>query len=76
MLPRQTKNAAKVIAVFMGNQYPRQVGWLTTKALHAAHGFPQTEATIEHEAGLPRLDEQRVTRAAAAERGKTDHCNC
>lgn len=76
MLSRQTKNAADVITMFVRHQYSGKIGRQLAQAQHTGSGLPQPEATIEHYARCPRLDKQRVTSAAAAERGKTDHCNC
>ena len=75
-LAGQSKYACNMVAMFMGNQDAGQIGGGSAKTLQAGHGFPQPEAAVEHQASCPMLDKERIPRATAAERGKTDHCNC
>ena len=76
VLAGQAEDTAHMIAMLMGNHDTGQIGGMLAETQHAGGGFPQPEAAIEHQTGFPRLDKQRVTGAAAAERGETDHCNC
>src|SRR6185369_2899135 len=74
--PGEAKSAPQVIAMLVSDKDAGQVSRLTPKSGKPGHGFPQPEAAIEHQAGVATLDQQRVTRTAAAERGETNHCNC
>lgn len=70
------KYTTDVVAVFMGNQNARQVFRTPSQTGKSPDRFALAEAAIDHQAGGAALDQQRVPRAATAERRKTYHCNC
>src|SRR5574343_646636 len=72
----QTKNTADMVAMLMRDNDAGQVLHPPFEPLQTRLGFLEPEAAIEHQAGFARLDEQRITSAATAERGETNHCNC
>lgn len=76
VFPRQAENTAEVIAVFVGNENTGNLLGRTPLFLQPGHAFAQAEAAIDHQAGRPSLDKQRISCAATTERGKADHCNC
>ena len=76
ILAGQSEHTADMVTMLVRHDDAVEIARLATNTQQTGHGLPQPEAAIEHQGGLTGLDEQRVTGAAAAERGKTDHCNC
>jgi len=76
MTPGKGEYTADVVAVFMGDQYARQVFRTPSQTCKSLERFALTEAAIDHQTGGATLDQQRVPCAAAAERRKAYHCNC
>ncbi|HOT83611.1 MAG TPA: hypothetical protein PLQ12_09965, partial [Candidatus Defluviicoccus seviourii] len=74
--PGEGKDTADVVTMFMGYQYPVDLFGQAAQARQAPDRFTLAEAAIDHQAGCAAFDEQRVSRAAAAERREPDHCNC
>ena len=76
MTPGKWKYTTDVVAVFMGNQNPRQLFRTPPQTGKSPERFTLAEAAIDHQAGRAALDQQRVPRAAAAKRREPYHCNC
>ena len=66
-LSGKSKNATNVVAVFVGDENAGNVTGLAPEILESGHGFPQPEPTVQHQASRLTFDQQRITRAAAAE---------
>jgi hypothetical protein len=76
MTPGKGEYTADVVAVFMGDQYARQVFRTPPQTGKSPDCLALAKAAIDHQAGGAALDQQRIPRAAAAKRRKTYHCNC
>jgi hypothetical protein len=76
MTPGKGKYTTDMVAVFVGNQNPRQLFRSPLQTGKSPERFALTEAAIDHQAGCAALDQQRVPCAAAAKRREAYHCNC
>jgi len=76
MTPGKGKYTTDMVAVFMGNQNPRQLFRSSPQTGKSPDCFTLAEAAIDHQAGCAALDQQRVPCAAAAKRREPYHCNC
>lgn len=65
-----------MIPVFVGNQDPGNIFRLPPKTGETPKRLALPEAAVDHQTGSIAFDQQCVTRAAAAQRCKPDHCNC
>ena len=75
MACRQLEGAGDMIAVFVGNEDAGQSLRRQAKTVQLECDLARTEAAVEKEAGCPRLDNQRVATAAAAQRSKAHYFN-
>jgi hypothetical protein len=62
--------------MFVGNDDPGQLTGMNAQAPEPEGRLAQAEPAIEEDSRGTALDEQRVTRAATAERCEADHFNC
>ena len=76
MTPGKGKYTTDMVAVFMGNQNPRQLFRSPPQTGKSPDRLALAKAAIDHQAGGAALDQQRVPRAAAAKRREPYHCNC
>ncbi len=74
--PGKRKDAAHMIPVFVGHQNPGNIIRLPIQAGETAERLALPEAAIDHQTGGIAFDQQGITRAAATQRCKPDHCNC
>ena len=74
--PGKWKDTPNMIAVFMSHKNPGNIAGFPFQAGKTAKRLAQPETTIDHQAGGIAFDQQCVTRAAATQRCKPDHCNC
>ncbi len=62
-----------MIAVLVGDEHSIELFRHHTQTGEAPCKLARREATVDQQARTPRLDQQGVTLAAAAQRGETDH---
>ena len=71
MLAGKARHATHMIIVLMCHNDAVDIVRREIKTLQSPCGIGQAKTTIQHETGVARLNHQRVTFAAAAQRRKT-----
>src|SRR5262249_23266629 len=70
---REARDTTHVVVMLVRDDDGGELRGREARPLEARFGIREREAAVHQDAGGPALDNQPVTRAAAAERGESEH---